>query len=92
MVQFWYNGGKAPDEGVTTKRAEVTLGQSRDRYLDTHDLRLLGNTIEMRAQRRSGKAPCREVCWPSAARRNSPIHRSLCRCDCTPPTASGFLL
>jgi hypothetical protein len=36
IVAFIRNGGKTPEEGVPMERAEITLGQFRDRYLETH--------------------------------------------------------
>ncbi|MFO0960927.1 MAG: hypothetical protein U0800_26400 [Isosphaeraceae bacterium] len=36
IVAFVRAGGKPPEQGGTTARAEVTLGQLRDRYLATH--------------------------------------------------------
>lgn len=36
IVAFIRNSGKTPDEGIPMERAEVTLVQFRDRYLETH--------------------------------------------------------
>jgi integrase len=36
IVAFIRGGGKVPEEGAPTERAEFTLGQLRDRYLETH--------------------------------------------------------
>jgi integrase len=36
IVAFIRNGGKKPEEGAPMQRAEITLGQLRERYLETH--------------------------------------------------------
>ena len=36
IVAFIRNGGKKREEGVPMERAEITLGQLRDRYMETH--------------------------------------------------------